>query len=120
MASRLFVLIATADLRLERQALCAVRAAGCLPVLGHADEECPAALRRIRPDVVLLDGTHPCAESPEFFKEAGALGVRVIALASDGHDDQARAVARERNASLVVLPTGFDRFRETLRPAELV
>jgi hypothetical protein len=119
MAGRLFVLVVTTDPRLERQALCAVRAAGCLPMLGHADEDCPTALRRTRPDVVLLDTTHPCAGGGEFFEEAAAMGTRVIALAPDGRDRDARALAQSRNAPCVTLPTEYDLFSETLRPAEL-
>jgi hypothetical protein len=119
MAGRLFVLVVTADPRLERQALCAVRAAGCLPMLGHDDEDCPTALRRTRPDVVLLDTTHPCAVEAQFFEEAAAMGARVIALARDGRHDDARALARTHNASCITLPAEYDLFPETLRPAEL-
>jgi len=119
MAGRLFVLVVTADPRLEHQALCAVRAAGCLPMLGHDDEDCPTTLRRTLPDVLLLDSTHPCAIDAAFFDEAAALGVRVIALAPDRHDTDARALARMRNAGCVTLPTEYDLFPETLRPAEL-
>jgi hypothetical protein len=119
MAGRLFVLVVTADPRLELQALCAVRTAGCLPVLGHVDEECPASLRRIVPDVVLLDPMHPCAGSAQFFEDAAALGVRVIAFAPDGRDDEARALARRRNASCVTLPAAYDVIAETLRQTEL-
>jgi hypothetical protein len=119
MAGRLFVLVVTTDSRLERLALCAVRAAGCLPMLAHADEDCPASLQRIRPDVVLLDTMHACATSPRFFEEAAGLGARVIAFASDARDDDARAIARRRNASCVTLPTEYDLFPETLRAAEL-
>ncbi|MFN2564760.1 MAG: CoA-binding protein [Gemmatimonadaceae bacterium] len=120
MARRLFVLVVTTDQRLEHQALSAVRAAGCLPMLGHVDEDCPTALRRIRPDVVLIDATHPCASSPPFYEEAAAMGVRVIALAPDARDEEARAVARRQNARCVILPTEYDLFSETLRPAELM
>jgi DNA-binding NarL/FixJ family response regulator len=120
MAGRLFVLVVTGDSRLERQALCAVRAAGCLPMLAHADEDCPEALRRIRPDVVLLDTAHPCATSAAFYEEAAELGARVIALAPDARDDHARAIARRRNASCVTLPAEYDLFPETLRAVELV
>jgi hypothetical protein len=119
MAGRLFVLVVTNDPRLERQALCAVRAAGCLPMLGHADEDGSDSLRRIRPDVVLLDTAHPCATSTGFYEEAAELGVRVIALAPDARDDDARAIARRQNAICVTLPAEYDRFSETLRPAEL-
>jgi hypothetical protein len=119
MAGRLFVLVVTNDLRLERQALCAVRAAGCLPVLGHADEDCPGSLRRILPDVVLLDTAHPCATSAKFYAEARELGARVIALAPDARHDHARAIARRQNASCVTLPTEYDCFPQALRPAEL-
>jgi DNA-binding NarL/FixJ family response regulator len=120
MAGRLFVLVVSSDSRLERQALCAVRAAGCLPMLAHVDEECPASLRRIRPDVVLIDTMHPCATSGRFYEEAAELGTRVIALAPDARDDHARAIARRRNASCVTLPTEYDLFSEALRAAELV
>ena len=119
MASRLFVLVVTGDPRLERQALCAVRAAGCLPMLGHADEECPASLRRILPDVILLDVTHPCASSAAFFEEAAALGVRVIALAPDARDEQARAIAHRRRSGCVTLPTEYDLVPRTLLTAEI-
>jgi hypothetical protein len=119
MGGRLFVLIVTSDPRLEHQAMSAVRAAGCLPMLGHADEDCPASLRRIRPDVVLLDTLHPCATSALFYEEAAELGVRVIALAPDARDDDARALARQRNASCVTLPTEYDLVPQTLRPADL-
>jgi hypothetical protein len=119
MAGRLFVLVVTSDPRLERQALCAVRAAGCLPMLGHDDETCPDALRRIRPDVVLLDATHPCATSTAFYEEAAAMGARVIALAADARYDDAREIARQQNASCWTLPTEYDVVPETLRPAEL-
>jgi DNA-binding NarL/FixJ family response regulator len=119
MAGRLFVLVVTDDPRLERQALCAVRAAGCLAMLGHADEDGRESLRRTRPDVVLLDPMHPCATSARFYEEAAELGVRVIALAPDGRDDQARAFARARNSGCVTLPTEYDLVPETLRPAEL-
>jgi hypothetical protein len=116
MTERLFVLVVATDPGLERQALSAVRAAGCLPMLGHADEECPASLRRTLPDIVLLDTAHPCASSAGFFEEAAELGVRVIALAPDARDDHARAVARRQNAECVTLPTGYDLLPETLRP----
>ena len=119
MAGRLFVLVVTADLPLERQALCAVRAAGCLPMLAHVDEDCQEALRRIRPDVVLLDTMHPCAISARFYEEAAELGARVIVLAPDARNDDARAIARRRNASCVTLPTEYDLFPETLRAAQL-
>jgi hypothetical protein len=119
MAGRLFVLVVTTDPRLEHLALVAVRAAGCLPMLGHADEDCPEAVRRIRPDVVLLDTTHPCAASPEFFEDAAAMGVRVVALAPDGRDEDARAIARRQNAGCVTLPAEYDLLPETLRSPEL-
>jgi hypothetical protein len=119
MAQRLFVLVVTSDTRLERQALSAVRAAGCLPMLGHADEECPASLRRTLPDVVLLDTAHPCACSARFYEEAAALGVRVVALAPDTRDDHARAIARRQNAQCVTLPTEYDRLPDTLKSMEL-
>jgi hypothetical protein len=119
MTERLFVLVVTSDPRLERQALSAVRAAGCLPMLGHADEECPASLRRTLPDVILIDAVHPCASSAPFYEEAAALGVRVVALAPDTRDDHARAIAQRQNARCVTLPTEYDRFPETLRPIEL-
>jgi len=114
MIARLFVLVVTDDPRLERQALCAVRAAGCLPMLGHADEAGPAALRRTRPDVVLLDTAHPCASSAHFYEEATELGARVIALAPDGRDD-ARAIARHRNSGCVTLPMEYDLVPQALR-----
>jgi hypothetical protein len=119
MARRLFVLVVTSDSRLERQALCAVRAAGCLPMLGHSDEDCPESLRRIRPDVVLLDTMHACATSARFYEEAAELGARVIALAPDARDDDARAIARRRNAPCVTLPREYDLVPETLRLAEV-
>jgi hypothetical protein len=119
MAGRLFVLVVTGDPRLEHQALCAVRAAGCLPMLAHPDEDCPEALRRIRPDVVLLDTLHPCATLAQFYEEAAELGARVVALAPDARDGDARAIARRQNASCVTLPTEYDLFPATLRPAEL-
>jgi hypothetical protein len=119
MTGRLFVLVVTSDPRLERQALSAVRAAGCLPMLGHADEDCPASLRRTLPDVILIDTAHPCASSAPFYQEAAALGVRVVALAPDTRDDHARAIARRQNACCVTLPAEYDRFPETLKPAEL-
>ena len=119
MAGRLFVLVVTGDSRLERQALCAVRAAGCLPMLGHADEDCPESLRRIRPDIVLIDAIHPCATSTPFYDEAAELGARVITLAADGRDDHARAIARGRNATCVTLPAEYDLVPETLRAAQL-
>jgi DNA-binding response OmpR family regulator len=115
MAGRLFVLVVTTDPRLERLAICAVRAAGCQPMLGHADERPREALRRILPDVVLLDTMHPSASSAHLFKQAAKLGIRVIALAPDARDDQARAVARRRNASCVTLPAEYDLFSEALR-----
>jgi hypothetical protein len=119
MAGRLFVLVVTTDARLERQALAAVRAAGCLPMLGHVDEDCPTSLRRTVPDAVLLDTMHPCASSARFLEEAAELGVRIIALAPDARDDHARAIAQRCNAPCVTLPTGYDHFSETLKPIEL-
>jgi hypothetical protein len=119
MAGRLFVLVITDDARLEHQALCAVRAAGCLPMLGHADEDCTESVLRTRPDVVLIDTTHPCAASPLFYQQAAELGTRVIALAPDARDDDAREIARLRNAGCVTLPTQYDLVSETLRPTEL-
>jgi hypothetical protein len=119
MAERLFVLVVTSDPRLERQALSAVRAAGCVPMLGHADEDCPASLRRTLPDVVLIDAVHPCASSGGLYEEAAALGVRVVALAPDTRDDHARALARRQNALCVTLPAEYDRFPETLQRVEL-
>jgi CoA binding domain len=119
MSERVFVLVVTSDPRLERQALSAVRAAGCLPMLGHADEDCPASLRRTLPDVILIDTLHPCASSLGFYEEAAALGVRVVALAPDTRDDHARAIARRQNARCITLPTEYDRFPETLQRVEL-
>ena len=114
MAGRLFVLIVTQDPRLEHQALAAVRAAGCLPMLGHADEDCAAALRRTLPDIVLIDTLNPSATSPAFFEEAAALGTRVITLASDAYDGQARATALSQNTPCVMLPTEYDLVSVTL------
>jgi hypothetical protein len=88
-------------------------------MLGHDDEDCPTALRRTRPDIVLIDSMHPCAGSPAFFEEAAAMGARVIALAPDARDDHARALARRQNARCVTLPTEYDLMPETLRPVEL-
>jgi hypothetical protein len=81
-ADRLFVLVVTDDAQLELQALCALRAAGCTPMLGHVGEDCPTALRRTWPDVVLLDTTHPCATSERFHEEAAEIGARVVAFAA--------------------------------------
>jgi hypothetical protein len=120
MAGRLFVLVVTTDPRLEHLALVAVRAAGCLPMLGHADEDGPEAVRRIRPDVVLLDTTHPCAASAEFYEDAAALGVRVVALAPDGRDEDARAIARQQNAGCITLPAEYDLLPTTLRSSDVV
>jgi hypothetical protein len=88
-------------------------------MLGHPDEECPAALKRTLPDIVLIDALNPCATSPAFYAEAAALGVRVITLASDARDDHARAVARRQNAPCVTLPTEYDLVPSTLGVAEL-
>jgi hypothetical protein len=118
MAGRLFVLIVTEDPRLEHQAIAAVRAAGCLPMLGHADEDCPDALRRTLPDVVLIDTLNPCASSPAFYEDAAALGVRVITLAPDARDGHARAVALRQNAPCVTLPTEYDLVPATLGVAQ--
>ena len=114
MAVRLFVLIVTDDRRLEHQALAAVRAAGCLPMLGHADEDCAAAVRRTLPDVILLDALNPCATSPAFYEEAAALGIRVITLAPDARHDHAHAVALRQNSACVTLPTEYDLVPTTL------
>ena len=119
MAGRLFVLVVTTDPRLERQALCAVRAAGCLPMLGHDDEECLAALRRTLPDAVLLDTTHPRATSEEFFEEAAAMGVRVIGLASNSRNDVPPSFARPDREVCLTLPAEYDLAPARLRPAEL-
>ena len=88
-------------------------------MLAHVDEACPDAVRRTRPDAVLLDTVHPCASSPEFFEEAAALGVRVVALAPDSRNDHARAVARRRMAACVTLPTEYDLVPTRLALAEL-
>ena len=119
MSGRLFVLIVTNDSRLERQALLAVRAAGCLPMLGHADEECPAMIRRTLPDVLLIDTAHPSASAAGFYEEVAALGVRVVALAPDARDDQVRAMAGGPNLGRVTLPAEYDNFRDTLGQAQL-
>jgi hypothetical protein len=114
MAGRLFVLVVTQDPRLEHQALAAVRAAGCLPMLGHADEDCAAALRRTLPDVVLIDALNPAATSPAFYEEAAALGAKVITLAPDARDGQAREIALSQNTLCVSLPTEYDLVSATL------
>jgi hypothetical protein len=88
-------------------------------MLGHADEDCPASLRRTLPDVILIDTAHPCASAAPFYEEAAALGVRVVALAPDTRDDHARAIARRQNARCVTLPAEYDRFPETLKAIEL-
>jgi DNA-binding response OmpR family regulator len=119
MAERLFVLVVTNDPRLEWQVLRAVRSAGCLPMLGHVDEEGRASLRRIRPDVVLLDTAHPCAASAHFYEEAAELGARVIALGAAAQEDDARAIARRCNASWITLPAEYHLFPEALHPVEL-
>ena len=88
-------------------------------MLGHADEDCASALRRTLPDVLLVDATHPCADDPALFEEARALGVRLIALAPDGHDAGARALARRHSGCCVTLPTEYDLVPETLRQPQL-
>lgn len=88
-------------------------------MLGHADEDCPASVRRTLPDVILIDTLHPCASSPQFYEETAALGARVVALAPDWRDDQARVIARRQNARCITLPTDYERFSESLRPIEL-
>ena len=53
------------------------------PTLAQHGESARDALARVRPEVVLVDVHHPCADSRDFQTQAGEIGACVVILHPD-------------------------------------
>lgn len=104
MTARIFVMVFTENRKLEQMTLSLLRCSGCCPMLPAADEGALDAIRRVRPDAVMVDCEHPAAVSDRFFDLAGELGIGVLVYGRDTREADADLIARQQNVCKVVLP----------------
>jgi hypothetical protein len=104
MTARIFVMVFTENDRLEQMTMALLQSAGCCPMLPAADEAPTEALRRVRPDAVLLDCEHPAAVSERFFELAGEYGIGILVYGRETREADADLVARQQNVCRLTLP----------------
>lgn len=73
-------------------------------MLPAVDESATEALRRVRPDAVLVDCEHPAAVSDRFFELADAYGIGILVYGREPREADADLIARQQNVCKVVLP----------------
>lgn len=104
MTARLFVMVLTENRRLEQMTLSLLHGAGCCPMLPAVDESATEALRRVRPDAVLIDCEHPAAVSDRFFELADVFGVGILVYGREPREADADLIARQQNVCRITLP----------------
>ena len=104
MTARIFVMVFTENRRLEQMTLSLLHSAGCCPMLPAVDESPTEALRRVRPDAVLVDCEHSAAVSDRFFELADAYGIGVLIYGRETREADADLIARQQNVCKLVLP----------------
>lgn len=78
--------------------------AGCAPLFGERGEQGESALRRLRPDLVLLDAFHPAAVAPRLYAAAHRAGVRVVVFSATPPWDDLRRIAAVHDGVSFVAP----------------
>lgn len=104
MTARIFVMVFTENRRLEQMTLSLLQSAGCCPMLPAADESPTEALRRVRPDAVLLDCEHPAAVSDRFYELADQYGIGILVYGRETREADADLIAHQQNVCRLVLP----------------
>jgi len=98
------------SLRLECQCLCLVPlvqlVAGHSAQFRRAGDEASEAVRKTRPDIVLLDAAYGRATLDVVASAAPSVGAKVVYFASTLSANELRRFARERGARYFALPAG--------------
>lgn len=97
MGCRTIVLVITESPALEQMTFALLHAAGCSPELPGVEESAVAAIRRTRPDAVLLDCEHPAAVSDRFFEVTEEYRIGVLVCGRDTREADADIIARQQN-----------------------
>ena len=117
MTGRIFVMVVTENAHLQQSTFSLLQAAGCLPILPTADETALDALRRTRPDAVLVDCEHPAAVSDRFFDLAGQYGVGVLVYGRETRETDVDLIARQQNVCKLPMPADGTAFAHAVRGA---
>ncbi len=76
-----------------------------------------AAIRRARPDLILLDVDHPDGFAPDFLRELRASGIRAIAFSPGRLTAEVRERAEPYGLPTITLPIDPSSLRAVLRRA---
>lgn len=104
MTARTLTMVITGNPRLEQVTFSLLHAAQCAPVAPAADESALAAMRRVRPDAVLIDCEHPAAVSDRVFELAAAQGIGVLIYGRETREVDVELIARQQNVCKLLLP----------------
>lgn len=81
----------------------------------RSDESVTSAIRRVRPDLLLLDCEHDCACEEEAYDAAATVGAEVLLFTPARTNDEVADFARMRGLRSMALPIRLDQFTETLQ-----
>lgn len=90
---------------------------GHVPVFPLADEHPIAAIRRVRPALLLLDCDHDVACEDEAYARAAAIGCKVLLFTPSRTEDELRVFARRRGLKSIALPMRFQAFGASVADA---
>ncbi len=80
----------------------------------RSDECVPAAIARVRPDLLLLDCEHDCACEQEAYDAAATIGAEVLLFTPARTNAEVADFARGRGLRSMALPIRLHEFSETL------
>ena len=80
------------------------------PVFPAADERPMAALRRLKPDLLLLDSEHELLWDPTALGCISATGIRMLLFSAMRSQHEIEEVARRYGVAAFVLPVSFHDF----------
>lgn len=81
----------------------------------RSDEMVSTAIRRVRPDLLLLDCEHDCACEEEAYDAASSVGAEVLLFTPARTNDEVADFARVRGLRSMALPIRLNEFTETLQ-----
>lgn len=114
MTARILAMVITDNPRLEQVTFSLLHAAKCAPVVPAADESAPAAMRRLRPNAVLIDCEHPAAVSDRVFELADAQGIGVLIYGRETREADVDLIARQQNVCKLLLPVDGDQVADAV------
>ena len=116
MKNRAVLVLATDDLAGALLAALA-ETAGLSPAFANASETPRDALRRLRPDIVLVDCEHDVACSEQFLGPVRMTGAAALVFGRGGDAERLRALADTHHVRVLTLPMDADEFVRTIREA---